>query len=76
VPDVRLPKWGLSMREATIVRWHRQAGDRVEEGEALADVVTDKVDVTLESPHAGVLSQILVEADETVPVGTVLAVIE
>lgn len=76
MPDVRLPKWGLSMREATIVRWHRQPGDRVEQGEALADVETDKVDVTLESPHAGVLSRILVNADETVPVGTVLAVIE
>jgi pyruvate dehydrogenase E2 component (dihydrolipoamide acetyltransferase) len=76
MPDVRLPKWGLSMREATIVRWHRQPGDRVEKGEALADVETDKVDVTLESPHAGVLSQILVNVDETVAVGTILAVIE
>jgi len=74
--EVRLPKWGLSMREATVVRWHRQAGDQVLQGEPLADLVTDKVDVTLESPQGGVLSKILVEADETVPVGTVLAVIE
>lgn len=74
--DVLLPKWGVSMREGTLVRWHRKVGDRVEVGDPLADIVTDKVDVSLESPLAGVITQVLVEPDETVPVGTRLAVIE
>ena len=74
--DVLLPKWGVSMRDGTLVRWHRQVGDRVEVGDPLVDIVTDKVDVSLESPLAGVITQILVNADDTAPVGTRLAVIE
>lgn len=71
--EVRLPKWGVSMREGTVVRWHKRVGERVEQGEALVDLVTDKVDTTLEAPESGTLVEILVEADETVPVGTPLA---
>lgn len=51
-------------------------GDRVEVGDPLADIITDKVDVSLESPYVGVITEILVLPDETVPVGTRLAVIE
>ena len=61
------------MREGTVVRWHKRVGERVEQGEALVDLVTDKVDTTLEAPESGTLVEILVEADETVPVGTPLA---
>lgn len=73
--DVLLPKWGVSMREGTLVKWHRKEGDIVQEGDPLADIVTDKVDVTLESPYSGVLAEILVQPDETVSVGSRLAVI-
>ena len=76
MPDVLLPKWGISMKTATILRWHKRPGDHVEVGEVLADVETDKVDASIESPHSGVLKEILVQPDETVPVGTRLAVIE
>ena len=76
MPDVVLPKWGVSMREATILRWHRKPGELVQTGDPLADVETDKVEVTIEAPASGVLTQILVQEDETVPVGTRLAVIE
>jgi pyruvate/2-oxoglutarate dehydrogenase complex dihydrolipoamide acyltransferase (E2) component len=73
--EVVLPKWGVSMREATVLKWHRAVGDHVEPGDPLADLETDKVEMTLEAQEGGTLSRILVEADETVPVGTVLAVI-
>jgi pyruvate/2-oxoglutarate dehydrogenase complex dihydrolipoamide acyltransferase (E2) component len=72
--DVRLPKWGVSMTEATVVRWHRTQGDQVREGEALVDLETDKVETTMDAPTSGTV-EIRVDAGESVPVGTVLAVI-
>jgi pyruvate/2-oxoglutarate dehydrogenase complex dihydrolipoamide acyltransferase (E2) component len=76
VADVVLPKWGVSMREGTVVHWHKRVGDAVAEGEALADVVTDKVEVTLDAPASGVLAEVLVGEEESVPVGSKLAVID
>jgi pyruvate/2-oxoglutarate dehydrogenase complex dihydrolipoamide acyltransferase (E2) component len=76
VADVVLPKWGVSMREGTVVHWHKRVGDAVTEGEPLADVVTDKVEVTLGAPVSGVLAEVLVEEEETIPVGSRLAVID
>jgi pyruvate/2-oxoglutarate dehydrogenase complex dihydrolipoamide acyltransferase (E2) component len=73
--DVRLPKWGVSMTEATVVRWHRAHGEQVREGEALVDLETDKVETTMDAPTSGTLVEIRVDAGESVPVGTVLAVI-
>ena len=73
--DVRLPKWGVSMTEATVVRWHRASGEQVREGEALVDLETDKVETTMDAPMTGTLVEIRVDAGESVPVGTVLAVI-
>jgi pyruvate dehydrogenase E2 component (dihydrolipoamide acetyltransferase) len=73
--NVILPKWGLTMEEGTVTAWHKQAGDSVNEGETLAEVETDKINNELPSPIAGVVARILVQASETVPVGTVLAVI-
>lgn len=64
------------MREATLTRWYRRVGDQVHVGEPLADLVTDKVEVTLEVPESGTVRAILVEEGATVPVGTLLAVIE
>ena len=74
--EVVLPKWGVSMTEATVVCWHRQGGEQVAEGEALVDVETDKVETTIDSPASGRVAEICVAAGETVPVGTLLAVIE
>lgn len=73
--DVILPKWGLTMEEGTLKTWRKQVGEAVAEGEVLADVETDKVSTELPAPVAGILARILVQAEETVPVGTVLAVI-
>ena len=73
--DVILPKWGLTMEDATVVAWYVDEGDHVVEGEVIAEVETEKVENELEAPCAGVVAQILVDEDETVDVGTVLAVI-
>ena len=73
--DVSLPKWGLTMEDGTVVAWYVDEGDHVVEGEMIAEVETEKVENELEAPCAGVVARILVDEDETVDVGTVLAVI-
>ena len=73
--NVILPKWGLTMEDATVVAWYVDEGDHVVQGEVIAEVETEKVENDLEAPCAGVVAQILVDEDETVDVGTVLAVI-
>ncbi len=71
-----MPQMGESVTEGTILEWRKQVGDPVDQDEALVDVSTDKVDTEVPSPAAGTLTKILVQADETVPVGTVLAELE
>ncbi len=73
--ELILPKWGLTMEDGTVVAWHIAEGDTVSEGQVVADIETEKVEAELESPCAGVVTKILIEADETVDVGTVLALI-
>jgi pyruvate/2-oxoglutarate dehydrogenase complex dihydrolipoamide acyltransferase (E2) component len=74
--DVELPKWGMTMQDGTVSEWVKKAGDSVEEGDVIAIIETEKVDADLEAPESGVLREILVEAGQTVDVGTVLARIE
>lgn len=73
--NVILPKWGLTMEDGTVVAWHVSEGDTVAEGELIAEVETEKVENELEAPCAGVIARILVEEEDTVDVGTVLAII-
>jgi 2-oxoglutarate dehydrogenase E1 component len=74
--DVTFPEMGDSVAEGTILEWLKQVGDFVEADENLVEISTDKVDAEMPSPVAGVLREILVKPDETVPVGTVLCRIE
>lgn len=74
--EVILPKWGLTMEDGTVVAWHVSEGEQVAEGQVIAEVETEKVENELEAPCAGVVARILVQEDETVDVGTVLAVID
>src|SRR5689334_12858514 len=74
--EITMPQMGESVTEGTILEWRKQVGDPVDQDEALVDVSTDKVDTEVPSPAAGTLTKILVQADETVPVGTVLAELE
>ena len=64
---------GESVTEGTVLEWHKQVGDEVEADETVVEVSTDKVDAEVPAPADGVITEILVEPDETVPVGTVLA---
>jgi pyruvate/2-oxoglutarate dehydrogenase complex dihydrolipoamide acyltransferase (E2) component len=73
---VTMPQMGVSVAEGTIVEWLKQPGDAVEADEPVCMVTTDKVDVEIPAPASGRMGRILVEPDETVPVGTPLAEIE
>src|SRR5215471_3221659 len=73
--EIKMPQMGESIAEGTIVRWLKQVGDQVKRDEPLFEISTDKVDAEIPSPAAGVLSEIKVNEGETVPVNTVVAVI-
>lgn len=73
--EVILPALGESITEGTIAQWLKSVGDTVEIGEPLFEISTDKVDSEIESPAAGVLTQILAAAGESVDVGAVVAMI-
>jgi pyruvate/2-oxoglutarate dehydrogenase complex dihydrolipoamide acyltransferase (E2) component len=66
----------MNMVEATVVAWLKSVGDPVKAGEALVSVETDKVEATVEAPVSGVLSAIVVAADEDADVGATLGLIE
>jgi len=70
---VLLPKLGQTVEEATIVRWHKKEGDRIEKGDVLFEIETDKAVLEAESFHEGTLLKVLVGTDETVPVSSVVA---
>jgi 2-oxoglutarate dehydrogenase E2 component (dihydrolipoamide succinyltransferase) len=72
---VAMPALGESVTEGTVTRWLKSVGEEVAVDEPLLEVSTDKVDTEIPSPVAGTLTQILVQEDETVPVGADLAVI-
>ena len=72
---VKMPALGESVTEGTVTRWLKQEGDEVALDEPLLEVSTDKVDTEIPSPVAGKLNKILVQEDDTVPVGADLAVI-
>ncbi len=73
---VTMPRLGESVAEGTIGSWMKQVGDFVEKDELLVEVITDKINAELPSPVAGRLTKILVNVDETVAVGTQIALIE
>lgn len=72
----RLPDIGEGISEAEIVEWHVQVGDRVEEDGRLADMMTDKATVEMESPVAGTVVERAGEVGDQIPIGSALVVIE
>ncbi len=74
--DIVMPKMGESIEEATITKWFVKEGDKVVEDDVLLEIATDKVDSEIPSPVEGVVKKILFEQDDTVAVGTVIAVID
>ena len=75
VTRVILPKLGLTMDEGRIIAWHKKEGDRVEKGEILFEVETDKANMEIESPASGYVRHILVQPDTMVPVTTLIALL-
>lgn len=70
-----MPILGADMQEGTVIAWRKQPGDRIERGEIIAEVETDKANVEIESWMTGVLERVLVEPENTVAVGTPIAII-
>ena len=71
-----LPDIGEGIAEAEIVAWHVKSGDRVEEDQQIADMMTDKATVEMESPVSGVVRQVAGEVGDTIAIGSMLVVIE
>src|ERR1700752_4862710 len=74
--EIVMPQLGLTMTEGAISAWLKKPGDRLERGEMLFLVQTDKVEMEVESFVSGLLDNILVEPDVVVKVGTVIATVE
>jgi 2-oxoglutarate dehydrogenase E2 component (dihydrolipoamide succinyltransferase) len=74
--ELKMPKMGESVHEATIIRWLKNEGDRIEADESLLEIATDKVDSEVPSISAGTLSKRLFNEGDVVQVGTVIALIE
>ncbi len=74
--EFKLPDIGEGIAEAEVVAWHVAVGDEVEEDQQIADMMTDKATVEMESPVAGKVVELAGEVGDMVPIGSVLAVIE
>ncbi|UCH13463.1 MAG: 2-oxo acid dehydrogenase subunit E2 [Bacteroidales bacterium] len=74
--EIVMPKMGESVQEATITKWFKKEGERIEEDDVLLEIATDKVDTEIPSPVAGIIEKTLYKVDDVVPVGEVIAVID
>ena len=73
IVDLLMPKLGESIMEATILKWHKKAGENIGQDETLLDIATDKVDSEVPSTAAGTIAEILFNENDVVPIGTVIA---
>ncbi len=74
--ELLMPKMGESIMEATILKWVKKVGDKVEEDETILEIATDKVDSEIPSPVDGVIKEILFNEEDVVEVGKAIAIIE
>jgi 2-oxoglutarate dehydrogenase E2 component (dihydrolipoamide succinyltransferase) len=74
--ELKLPKMGESVAEATITNWLKKVGDNIEIDEAVLEIATDKVDSEIPSEISGILSEILFNVNDIVKVGQTIAIIE
>ena len=74
--ELKMPRMGESISEATVLNWLKNVGDPVEQDETVLEVATDKVDSEVPSPCDGVIAEILVEPNTVVNIGDVIAIIE
>lgn len=71
--ELVMPKMGESIMEATVLKWHKKVGDNVSLDETVLEIATDKVDSEVPSTASGIITEILFNVDDVVPVGTVIA---
>ncbi len=71
--DIPMPKMGESVMDGTIIKWYKKVGDSVKKDETFFEISTDKVDTEIPSPEDGFVVEILVQEQETVDVGTIVA---
>ena len=71
--DVTMPQMGVSVAEGTVVGWRVSVGDAIGAEQTICDISTDKIDTEVPAPVSGVVAEILVDVDQTVDVGTVMA---
>ena len=76
MPEVIMPKMGDAMEEGTLVKWLKSEGDEVSEGDAIAEIETDKVTLELEAENAGTLAQLIADEGQDIPVGGAIAFIQ
>ena len=76
IVELVMPKLGESIMEATVLKWHKKVGDFVQQDETVLDIATDKVDSEVPSTVSGVITEILCNVNDVVPIGTVIAKIQ
>jgi 2-oxoglutarate dehydrogenase E2 component (dihydrolipoamide succinyltransferase) len=76
IVDLVMPKMGESIMEATVLKWHKQPGDKVRMDETVLEIATDKVDSEVPSTAEGTITEILFKENDVVPVGTIIARID
>jgi pyruvate dehydrogenase E2 component (dihydrolipoyllysine-residue acetyltransferase) len=76
VPEVIMPKMGDAMEEGTLLKWLKSEGEEVSEGDAIAEIETDKVTMELEAEDAGTLAQLIADEGQDIPVGEAIAFIQ
>ncbi len=75
MPEITMPRLSDTMEEGTIARWLKKPGDKVNKGDVLGEIETDKATMDLEAYESGILEQILVPEGETVPIGQAIAIV-
>ena len=76
MPEVIMPKMGDAMEEGTLLKWLKSEGEEVSEGDAIAEIETDKVTLELEAENAGTLAQLIADEGQDIPVGEAIAFIQ
>ena len=74
--ELKMPKMGESVAEATIISWQKKVGDKIEIDETVVEIATDKVDSEIPSEVNGTITEILFDVDDVVKVGQTIAIIE
>jgi pyruvate/2-oxoglutarate dehydrogenase complex dihydrolipoamide acyltransferase (E2) component len=74
--EVKMPKYGMTMTHGIIAKWHVSEGDRIEKGQTLLTIETEKVSTDLEAPVSGTVVELTFAQDDEAEVGAVIAYIE